>query len=104
MLDRSPITVSELDAFFRNTDFMPDAYYKDANAHIHFESVDEETKTHTTKELTPMYLFRGSKISAQRLSLMIFRGVDPKYKRRIITTCGVSNCVNPEHLFIEENK
>jgi hypothetical protein len=96
----SDITLSELDEFFSHIDFIPSLATDHPCAHMNFRSPYETKKRRTQQEMTPMHRFRGQLVSAQRMSLFLFKKIDPIYKSRIVTVCNMPSCVNPEHLEI----
>jgi hypothetical protein len=96
------ITIKELDEFFSHIDFIPTLPFDHPWAHMTFRTPYDAKKKKRLEEMTPMYRFRGQLISAQRMSLVLFRKTDPVYKARIQTVCNMPECVNPEHLYVVE--
>lgn len=96
------MTVSELDEFFSHIDFIPSLQADHPCAHMNFRTPYEAKKRRALEELTPMVHFRGHLISAQRMSIYLFKRIDPIYKSSIVTLCNMPSCVNPEHLQIIE--
>lgn len=92
----------EVVKFIDCADFDPHGRMKDPDQCMLFRTTEFSNKHPfpVDGEKTPMYHVKGHLVSAQRISIILFLGIDPIEKAKIITLCPNDSCINPYHLEI----
>lgn len=99
-----PLSVKELDNFYKRVSMDMNQQMNDPNAHMIFCTEHYKKKKLRECEETPMFYFRGGYISAQRISYFLEYQIDPVKKSKIYLLCNNTRCINPKHLSLEPQK
>jgi len=95
---------AQLDHFYGTIDFVAwEMGVHEPEAHWYCRSADIRIKrcARHAPERTPMYYYDGEYYGSQRISLILSGQPDPVRMANIVTACGVENCVNPHHLYVQ---